>query len=354
MSDSINIFEEGGFEKNQNQEFDSTRPQAAGGDFGCDTVSPQDSFNAQSLQIEVAESIRKQVIEYEKKKAERGTPPYVTYEDDELIYLPTIIWVSDKPGDKDWTDADWFQMIEWINEMLAGTYSYTPTATDTQNATNGIHTPGTYGPTAQNDPQHGIDSGIRLRLCPQLPKEYFNPMFQPYKGIQLEGNTGGASSLLFGTIYNKSQNFVNLRNGQTLSNIEEHACDNLTHYGAFENKQFIPTLYTSIANLTEDRVGCFTCGQYGSVIRFPYDEFKSPFNQANNLGNIAKFLNEIDVNYLFSDETPYDVWDVVDDSGNSAAYGPTRFPWVHPFLNSRADSSYSNQNTCYTYISYWK
>ncbi len=291
MSDSNNLFS-----KNFYQNSNLNNPG-----LGC-TTHDNESIPASltiSAQVEIQESIKKQLDNYYTKKSERNaTPPYVTYNDDELIYLPTIIWKGDQmSGHTDWSDADFSQLVDWVNEMLAGTYTYIPP----ENATvdQGNPTSGVSYLAAQNDVNHGVDSGIRLRLMPTVPKHMFNPLGQMAK-VFTDDTTETARSYMVVPSQTSSA-VLNLRTEEPLpGDWSDHTLNGLTHYDTFVKRHYMAYDRGSVANLTENRVGSFTCGEYGSIITIPRKE--------GVYTSTIQALNRFDCNYTFNNNEPYDVY----------------------------------------------
>ena len=150
----------------------------------CDTeLSETDGLLFEASERVLKEEIQKQIKQYNEKKKTRSAP-YITYEEEELIYIPVVFHIphSDtelngtSQSERQFTDEEIHEIVNKTNQMLAGTYS-----NPTKNPATGVPDIWTGDlPTAQNDPLHGIDSGIRLKLVHKIPKSMLNPMFQSH------------------------------------------------------------------------------------------------------------------------------------------------------------------------------
>jgi len=299
MSDSIDLFSE-------NSHLNYREDSNTFSDGGC-TIDESERIPTNltiATQIEIQKSIQKQLVNYNiKKSARNATPPYVTYTEDELIYLPVMMWLGSRyMAHTDYTDAEYSQLIDWINEMLAGTYDYVPSEFETQ--ANGTPASGGAYVAAQNDVNHGIDSGIRLRLMPRVPKHMFNPLFQVAKPFTDNDTDARINYISIPSI--TSGDVLNMRTGEELPGAwSDHTLNNTTFLEAFERKNYMATRRRSIANLTEDRVGSFTCGPYGAVMRL-----RNTLLTSLDVSN----LNAYDCYQTFSDGEIYDVYSINDNT----------------------------------------
>ena len=122
------------------------------------------------LKPEIKDYFKRWDAKFRQGAASRGTPPYIVYTDDQIIYLPVYVHLFRK----DESDAVWENNVSWssktfwndvidiCNQGLAGTL--TPVSITNANFPKGL-----------NDPNHGVEAKFRFILSPYIPKDTWYP-----------------------------------------------------------------------------------------------------------------------------------------------------------------------------------
>ena len=140
-----------------------------------------------------------------KKSTSRSGAPYVTYSEDELIYIPC--WVHNVKDDLAGHSYQEFSelakdIVDDVNEMLAGTY-----VADTYNS----------DPIEQaiQDNTHGVECRLRLKIPQKVPKAWLNPLFKENRRISCQY----ADVTWNGSSYDEDPQTSNNRIGRTDPNL---------------------------------------------------------------------------------------------------------------------------------------
>ena len=315
----------------------------------CSTICNHNDLAAadvtEKLLFDQVEDLKRK---YQNKKSQRSGPPYITYTEEELIYIPVIVWINESyRGGDSWSDAHISTMIDKTNEMLAGTYlaegqSYYDYSLNRGNVNN-YNFPGSEV-RAIDDPNHGIDSGIRLRLMPTLPKNLFNPMFQMPR---LNSHSSAVPSEL-GTYQKQMSIYLNkdteLQNPSIVRASEGTPIDintfdtrvDITEENQYSGKSNWNTVRTTVANFEEGTTGSFTCGPHGAIIRFNEEDYSALSNPTNL--DFLELANIADDGNLFIDGTEYEVYKYTGQ--HSIVHTPTTNPWGEVYTNSENGYNY--------------
>ena len=285
------------------------------------------------------DEIEKHQKKYRESKKRRNGPPYVTYTEEELIYIPVIVWLNTaQPGPKTWDDSDVSLMIDYTNEMLAGTWQY-----DGSSYQDFINNPGDKNNEnfpfnnvrAIDDPNHGIDSGIRLKLCPVVPKRLFNPLWQNAR-FTIRGELSPISYTKYNP-YIQSVCMNSIANVTRVHDDEPVSEDSFSMFDlSFQNiyeRETICFTKTSVANLEEGREGNFTCGPYGAIIRLDGSDV------ANVSWDAVDVINRQDAGQPFADGSGvYEVYQDVKSNPQTYVSDTDATGFLNSAIRQRAES----------------
>ena len=204
-----------------------------------------------------------------KKSTSRSGAPYVTYSENELIYIPC--WVHNVKDDLAEYSYQEFseiakEVVDDVNEMLAGTY-----VADIYNSS----------PITQavQDDTHGVECRLRLKIPQKVPKAWLNPLFKENRRIACQY----ADVTWNGSSYNEDPETSNNRIGKTDPNLSSISnSGGVTSYWNLVGNEANFKNYYSIPVLSESksRDEYFWGGPNGVVFNWP-SLFTSQ-NAANN------------------------------------------------------------------------
>ena len=373
-------------ELNYNINNDNETSVPLGTDDQGNTISCTSSFprSASKYIKKIPDNVREEFIKDQDKIKERvlnsrsSGPPYVTYEDDELIYIPLIFHVVVKEYGESYdsfSDQDLFNMVELVNNMFAGTYEHKYGEPD---GYGGSVTPNV--PNALNHIGHGVDSGIRFKLVHKIPKSLLNPLFQESfiifnhdhaveqaNELQIpESNIGestswmgeGAgeftlkhlSSRFFDELYGfdsahssstdggyKSASLFNISEKYTVTDLNPYFVHNMTAEHLCNQNATVTWSTTAIANLSEgvSEEEYFTTGRYGAIFRYALDKCGVTESDQEQISFVIHSLNLKDSGQSFADGT---VYNNIMDGYNMGGYTSASYQYYKNMMHKDGSS----------------
>ena len=203
---------------------------------------------------------------FQEKKLKRGkakkarnvsgttlTEPYVSYDESEIIYIPT-----------------WFHFIDW---ELHHSYDYEEAGKRAQAVVDGINSH-LIGEQEANKPprldvSHGVECKLRLKLVNKVPSSWLNPLFQENRNIghlshNYNWNRQTQSYDLIGSS-DEQDLYINTDPYRPILNPD---LDPTTFYNEMHRDSNFDNYYSIMfQNLPHSRDEYFECGEYGCVYK---------------------------------------------------------------------------------------